>query len=65
MSFPTTFGYLETQRRCPAPDADLCAGLASLDRFGPGGVGVAIVEGLRAVFGRAPRDRGPTGRGGR
>ena len=64
MSFPIS-DCIETQRRCRSPDANLCAQLAPLDRFGPGAAGIAIVEGLRALFGRDPLGRDPTGRGGR
>ena len=65
MSFPTSMACVETQRRGRSPDADLCAQLAPLDLYGPGAAGVAVVEGIRALFGRAPLGRGKTGRGGR
>ena len=65
MSFPTSMGCVETRRRRPSPDADLCAQLAPLDLFGPGAAGVAVVEGIRALFGRGPLGRGQTGPGGR
>jgi hypothetical protein len=41
--------------------SDLCAQLAPLNRYGPTGLGAALVDGLRALFGAARRARADEG----